>query len=222
MRNMGKGRNDLGLEIIGSGFGRTGTSSTRVALQELGFGPCHHMAEVFMNPDQVAHWQALAAGEDVDLDAAFEGYRATLDWPATHVWSDLHVLNPDAKVLHTVRPEDKWVESFAETIGLLLEKFREIEQVSPHGRNMLEALDTLVGKTIFEGRTRDRDVIRRAYRQRNEEVQAIVPPEQLLVYDVAEGWEPLCAFLGVPVPDTPFPYRNDSAKFWDGFGGKPV
>lgn len=212
----------MALEIIGSGFGRTGTSSTKAALEELGFAPCHHMAEVFRNPEQVPRWQALAAGEEVNLDAAFEGYRATLDWPAAHVWRALFALNPDAKVLHTVRPEDKWVESFAETIGLLLEKLDEIEQVSPHGRDMLEALATLFGKDTFVGGTRDRDVIRRAYRQRTEEVRAAVPPEQLLVYDVADGWEPLCAFLEVPVPDSPFPYRNDSARFWDGFGGKPA
>lgn len=212
----------MALEIIGSGFGRTGTSSTKAALEELGFAPCHHMAEVFRNPEQVPRWQALAAGEEVNLDAAFEGYRATLDWPAAHVWRELFALNPDAKVLHTVRPEDKWVVSFAETIGLLLDKLDEIEQVSPHGRDMLAALATLFGKDTFVGGTRDRDVIRRAYRQRTEEVRAAVPPEQLLVYDVADGWEPLCAFLEVPVPDSPFPYRNDSARFWDGFGGKPA
>ena len=40
-----------------------------------------------------------------------------------------------------------------------------------------------------------------------------MPPERLLVYEVKEGWEPLCRFLGVPVPQTPFPHVNDAETF---------
>ena len=69
------------LAIIGSGFGRTGTMSLKRALEELGFGPCHHMQEVLAHPEQVAHWQAIAAGRPVKWDEVFAGYRSQVNWP---------------------------------------------------------------------------------------------------------------------------------------------
>ena len=83
---------------------------------------------------------------------------------------------------------------------------------------MLDAITELVGRDAFG--TRD-DAIA-AYRQRSAEVRAAIPPDRLLVYDVAEGWQPLCAFLHVPVPATPFPRRNSGDDFWTRFGGEPA
>lgn len=61
----------MGLKIIGSGFGRTGTMSTKKALEQLGFGPCHHMVEVIQNPAQPPFWRALAEGRQPDWDKIF-------------------------------------------------------------------------------------------------------------------------------------------------------
>jgi hypothetical protein len=72
----------MGLKIIGSGFGRTGTMSTKMALEQLGFGPCHHMVEVMGNPGQPAHWKARAAGQEMDWAEVFQGYEAQVDFPA--------------------------------------------------------------------------------------------------------------------------------------------
>src|SRR5262245_1325179 len=66
----------MALEIIGPGFGRTGTNSLKLALEHLGFGPCHHMFEVRDNPDRLADWEALARGEKLDWDKVFHGYRS--------------------------------------------------------------------------------------------------------------------------------------------------
>lgn len=208
------------LSIIGSGFGRTGTRSLKDALEQLGYGPCHHMADVFANPEQVPYWQDLAAGRDVDLTEAFRGYRSQVDWPGAAVWRELRTLYPDAKVVHSVRPEEKWVASFAETIGRMLGLYPQLE-MPPHGRAMMEAAHELIGMQTFGGAFGDPDATLKAYRRRTEEVRDEVPAEMLLVFDVAEGWEPLCRFLEVPVPDGPFPHRNHMVQFWEGFGGVP-
>ncbi|MFD0982464.1 sulfotransferase family protein [Tropicimonas aquimaris] len=208
------------LSVIGSGFGRTGTRSQKDGLERLGFGPCHHMAEVFANPEQVSHRQDLAAGRDMDLEAAFEGYRAQVDWPGAAVWRELRALNPDAKVVHSVRPEEKWVASFAETIGRMLGLYKQLD-ISGHGRDMLDAAHEIVGMRIFGGDYANPDTTLKAFRLNTEQVRDEVPADQLLVFDVAEGWEPLCRFLEVPVPDEPFPHRNHMVQFWEGFGGVP-
>jgi hypothetical protein len=60
----------------------------------------------------------------------------------------------------------------------------------------------------------NREGVLAAYRRRTEEVRVAIPAERLLVFDVAEGWEPLCRFLDVPVPDAPFPRMNSTEQFW--------
>jgi hypothetical protein len=96
----------MALKVIGSGFGRTGTMSLKTALEALGLGPCHHMAECFGDPAQVGHWVKIAAAQPVVWDEVFEGYQSQVDWPAAHVWGDLAKAYPDAKVIHSVRPDE--------------------------------------------------------------------------------------------------------------------
>jgi hypothetical protein len=109
----------MGLKVIGSGFGRTGTMSLKRALEQLAFGPCHHMEEILAHPEQVPHWQAVVAGQAVNWDEVFAGYRSQVDWPGAHVWQELAAAYPQAKVIHTVRPEEQWWKSFSQTIGTL-------------------------------------------------------------------------------------------------------
>ncbi len=201
------------LAVIGSGFGRTGTASLRRALDMLGFGPCHHMEEVFAHPEQVPLWQAVAAGEAVPMATLFAGYRSQVDWPGAHVWRDLATAYPDAKVLHSVRPEDAWWKSFSGTIGTLMAGYKQAP-LPPHMRAMMEAMDELIVRQTFGGTLTDRDAILASYRRRAAEVRAALPPNRLLVFDVGEGWAPLCAFLGVPVPSEPFPRLNSTEDFW--------
>ena len=82
------------LEIIGAGFGRTGTNSLKLALEHLGFGPCHHMFEVRDNPELLPDWEAAARGEAVDWDKVFEGYRSQVDWPGARYWRELARISP--------------------------------------------------------------------------------------------------------------------------------
>ena len=203
----------MALKIIGSGFGRTGTASMKLALETLDFGPCHHMEEVIANPAQVPHWQAVAAGRPVDWDVVFAGYRSQVDWPGAHVWRELAAAYPDAKVIHTVRPEENWWKSFSATIGTLLSGYRDLP-APPHVKAIMEAAYEMICVQTMGGSV-DRESALAAYRRRTEEVRAVIAPERLLVFDVAQGWEPLCRFLGVPVPAVPFPRVNSTEEFWE-------
>lgn len=209
------------LQIIGSGFGRTGTRSLKDALEQLNFGPCHHMAEVFTNPPQVAHWQTIAAGRPVDWHEVFAGYNAQIDWPGAHVWRQTALAFPDARIVHSVRPDEAWWSSFNGTIGKLLRVYKTLA-LPPHVRAMGDVGTDLIGKETFHDQWSDKTAALAAYHQRLADVRAVIPAERLLVFDVAEGWEPLCAFLKVPVPDRPFPRRNAKDDFWANFGGEPA
>ena len=204
------------LEVIGPGFGRTGTMSLKDALDHLGFGPCHHMAEVFEHPEQVPYWQAIAAKKPVDWSAVFRGYRSQVDWPGAHVWRELAAAYPTAKVVLTVRPEATWWDNFSKTIGKLSMTYRAMP-LPQHVRAMVDAWTALAGQETFGGVFDNRDTALAAYRRRTEEVRAAIPPERLLVLDVADGWEPLCRFLGKPVPGIPFPHLNTNKEFWEHF-----
>lgn len=201
------------LAVIGSGFGRTGTASLRQALNMLGLGPCHHMEEVFAHPEQVPLWTALAAGQAVPMDSLFAGYHSQVDWPGAHVWRELAAAYPDAKVVHSVRPEEAWLRSFTGTIGTLMGGYKQAP-LPPHMRAMMEAMEELIARQTFGGTLTDREALLASYRRRAEEVRAAIPPERLLVFDVSEGWGPLCGFLGLPVPAEPFPRLNSTEDFW--------
>ena len=211
----------MALSIIGSGFGRTGTRSLKDALELLGLGPCHHMEEVLPDPAQIDHWCAVAHGGAVDWDKVFAGYGAQIDWPGAHVWRELAAAYPAARVIHSIRPDDSWWNSFDGTIGKFLAIYRDLPQ-PPQMRAMGDAIDAMAGTQTFAGRFADRDHAIAAYRAREAAVRAAIPADRLLVFDVAQGWEPLCAFLGVDVPDTPFPRTNSRDDFWAKLGGEPT
>jgi hypothetical protein len=209
----------MALEIVGSGFGRTGTMTTKDALGILGFGPTHHMVEILEDPSQIGLWKHHMAGRPVDWSAVFKGYRSQVDFPGAAVWQDLLTAFPDARVIHTERPEDAWWASFNKTIGKVFRLAETLPLPDPIMDVTVSFRDGLIGTLL--GDYRDRETAIAAYRANNARVRKAVPPDRLLVFDVAQGWKPLCAFLDVPVPDTPFPHHNVRGEFWDHFGGEP-
>ena len=194
----------MGLRVIGSGLGRTGTLSTKLALEQLGFAPCHHMVEVFMHPETVPLWVAAGEGRP-DWDAIFDGYASMVDHPGCGYWRELMDHYPDAKVLHTVRDPDKWFDSTQATI------FNPERPPPPEGTPMRAFLDQLYG--WYGGDMHDRAFMTDFFRRHTEAVIAGVPKDRLLVFEVAQGWGPLCEFLGVPIPDAPFPRENSTEQF---------
>lgn len=191
---------NMALQIIGAGLGRTGTASTKLAIEQLGLGRCYHMGEVIANPSHMAYWIAAADGKP-EWGTLLAGYVATTDYPACTFWRELSEYFPEAKVMLTVRDAEKWFESVNETI--MSQKMIEYVKDTPFGAlNQRTIWDTV------EGRMADRDYMIAHFERHAAEVKATIPADRLLVFDVKQGWEPLCAFLGVPVPKGPFPRVN--------------
>ena len=193
------------LSVIGAGFGRTGTMSLKLALDQLGFGPCYHMTEVFKNPKAPGYWEAAADGKSVDWEEVFAGYRSTVDWPGATFYKQLADAYPEAKVILTVRDAEAWFASTQATIFSL--HFRD-DTEDPWQRMVLKVISDL-----FDRQMTDKSKLISVYEQHNEEVRRAIAPERLLVYDVAQGWEPLCRFLEVEVPGEPMPKVNSTDEF---------
>ena len=199
------------LEVIGTGFGRTGTNSLKLALEQLGFGPCHHMYEIRDHPEQLALWESAAHGGVVDWDVVFAGYSSCVDWPSARYWRELCSKYPKAKVLHSIRDEEKWITSVHKTILPAMMNRNQLKE-GPDRSRLNMSFEIVVNQT-FDGRLDDREHAINVFRAHNDEVSRTIPTERLLVYDVNQGWEPLCEFLGVSIPGTPFPRQNTSAEF---------
>ncbi|RWG51565.1 MAG: sulfotransferase family protein [Mesorhizobium sp.] len=191
------------IRVIGTGFGRTGTDSMREALTMLGFGPCHHMTEVMAHAEQKRLWRALAQGAAPDWNRLFAGYKSCVDWPSVHYWRELIEGFPQARVILTWRSPESWWESFAKTILPAVIDSQDQESLGV----------TLVTKQVFGGRPQDRAHAIAVYEANIEAVLKTVPAERLLVHKLGDGWAPLCAHLGVPVPDEPYPNRNTTKEF---------
>jgi len=211
------------LKVIGAGFGRTGTLSLKSALDELGLGPCYHMVETHAHPEHDAMWLALAKGEAADWRPILKGYASTVDWPTTYFWRDLAAANPDAKIILTLRDPDAWYRSAAATIFARMLEFEALRSdpaavVDEARRRHMEMVNTIVEKT-FGGSLDKAHAIQVFNAHNNEGVRRSVPSERLLVYEPGEGWEPLCDFLGLPVPATPYPKVNTTGDFVSRFLG---
>lgn len=194
------------LDVIGAGLGRTGTTSLKLALERLGFARCHHMIEVFAHFETAPLWEAAAEGKPVDWEALLAGYRAAVDWPACHFYREFARLYPNAKVILSTRDPESWFRSTQATI-FNVEHLVNIEQ-----RPLAGILKKIILPT-FGGRPNDRAHAIAAYERHNAEVRRTIEPERLLTYDVAQGWEPLCRFLGAPIPTEPFPHANTTEDF---------
>ena len=194
----------MALKVVGSGLGRTGTKSMQTALAMLGFGPCHHMVEVFGHPETMAHWIEAGAGRP-DWELIFEGYSAVVDYPGAAYWRQLADYYPEAKVLHTVRDPDDWFDSTQSTI------FKAGAATSATEGPFVEFFQSFAGD--IRPHMQDRAYMVDHFRRHTEAVKAAIPPERLLVYEVGEGWDRLCAFLDVPIPAEPYPSENSRAEF---------
>ncbi len=198
----------MALQVIGAGFGRTGTESLKKALEILGFGPCYHMYEVMPHPDRVALWRAAAKGDLPNWDDVFAEYNSTVDWPAAYFWRELSAHFPDAKIILSHRDAEGWYESMNKTILEVLRQSTDPESIGL----------ALIGQKVFDGKYEDRNHVIDTYTRNVRDVQAAFGPERLLTYELGSGWEPLCAFLGCDVPGEDYPYGNTSDQFHDRVG----
>ena len=212
------------MRVIGAGFGRTGTTSLKAALQELGFGPSYTLSEVFRNPEHVSVWEAASdpAGKEVDWEGFLAGYGVAVDWPACSFYEELMQAFPEARVILSVRDPAEWYESMRSTIyGLrrltdgpipVRAAFALAWLFVPGVVGTVRLADRLVWEGTFDGRFEDRSYAMGVFERHNDAVRRRVPPERLLVFDAREGWEPLCDFFGVEAPDEPFPRLNEARE----------
>ena len=206
-----------GLRVVGAGLARTATTSLRLALQQLLNAPCYHMLEVFPRADHVVAWHRAALGTMPDWPGLFDGFAATVDWPAAGFWREIYRSFPDAAVLLSVRESPEvWWRSASRTV-LHVAELGDVPEEEADWMAMYR--DFL--RTRFAERWNDPAAAMAAYSRHNDAVRAEVPPDRLVEWRPGDGWAPLCAALDVPVPRGPFPRTNSTAEFraragWDG------
>ena len=198
-----------------AGVGRTGTHSLKLAFEQLLGGTCHHMVEVFGHPEQLPVWIDAIDGRPVDWGALMQDYTAQVDWPGASFWPELAAANPDALVVLSTRDPDAWFTSCTNTI------FGGMRQMLEEGNEWMAAMLRLFDER-FDDRVDDRDAMVAAFDRHNEQVRSGVPKERLLEWTVADGWDPICDRLGLPVPVAPFPLTNTTADFREMLGLPPV
>ncbi len=209
------------MKVIGAGMPRTGTLTQKMALEMLGLGPCYHMVDVLADLDQAALWQRALDGQ-APWQEIFANFNSTVDWPGGYFYKELADYYPEAKVLLSVREPDVWESSMRQTVwavrhGESLIRLLSSAQahVNPQWQGFLDMIDRLVweGKGTFASGHETRQQMIDAMLRHNEAVKEAIPAERLLVWSVTEGWEPLCEFLELPVPEVPLPHINDRKEF---------
>lgn len=201
----------MSLRVVGAGLGRTGTASLKLALERLLGERCYHMYEVSERSHHIAVWAAAARGEAVDWDQLLSAYGATVDWPACAFWHELAGANPDAVVLLSARESaQQWWASMERTIVEVLR--RPVPDDRPELLRHRTMVRELLSRT-FTPQWEDPAAAMAAYERHNEHVRAAAHPARLVQWRPGDGWQPLCAALGVDVPAEPFPHENTTASF---------
>lgn len=208
------------MRLIGAGLPRTGTLSQKVALEMVGLGPCYHMVNVLADLDQVSKWQRALDG-DPDWEGIFGEHQSMVDWPGSFYYRELLEAYPEAKVLLSVRDGESWAASMRDTIwgvffgDILIRHLSEARRkIDPQWDAYIVMMREMWRRSgLIYGEELDLQFMAGAIERYQSDVQRNVPADRLLVWSVKDGWEPLCEFLGVPVPDQPFPHLNDTETF---------
>jgi len=183
--------------------------SIKAALEELGYGPCYHMKIAIYRPHHLQFFMRAWRGKKVKWKRFFRGYHSVVDWPACSFYKELMAEFPDAKILLNVRDPEAWYDSMYDTIYAIQPSFPF--WFPPVVRKLH---DDIIWNGHFKGNFEDRQIAIAAYVDWTDEVKKTVPPDRLLVYNVEDGWAPLCNFLGIPVPEVKaFPHINERKSF---------
>lgn len=210
------------LKVIGTGLGRTGTHSLKLALEHLGFGKCYHMMELFQNPQGLKYFKRAEKNELVNWDELFKGYSAAVDYPVARYYKQITQFYPEAKVIHTIRDPEEWYESASSTIFWASKpyslKILKLAVHLPFSREARKRIPVLfynrrLSELEFGRNLKNKEKVINRFKQHSEEVERLIPKERLLNFDPKKGWEPLCRFLNLPVPSVPFPKSNTREEF---------
>ena len=201
----------MSIKVIGAGFGRNGTMSLKLALEQLGFDRCYHMMTLDQEKDEDLVWLSACRGEPVDFDKLFEGYQASVDWPSCNFWREQLAWYPQAKVILSERDPERWYKSIMSTIYAASVAMKDVDDPLMQRRSQM--VFELIWDGLFDGRMDDEAHVIDVYLKHNQQVKDEVPADKLLVFESSQGWAPLCDFLEVPVPDGPYPRTNTTEDF---------
>ncbi len=218
----------MSIKIIGAGLPRTGTNTLKASLEKLGFSKTYHMKELLVNPENLHYWSTLKNTGSTNWDELYNGYQATVDFPC-YPWYKQHMEKyPEAKVILTTRPFEKWYASIHSTIWQagpqnLPQKLKMMSKLlfNPRLRKVIGCVKLakeMIFKKHFQGNFADKDFAEKVFYEHHENVKKHVPANKVLVYDVSEGWGPLCVFLNVPEPSEPLPHLNKKENFKEMLG----
>ncbi|KAI9282458.1 P-loop containing nucleoside triphosphate hydrolase protein [Umbelopsis sp. AD052] len=201
------------LEVIGSGWSRTGTAAMREALIDLGYD-VHHMIVIMTDPtNDAALFERAYDGEDVDWDVAYKNFNAAVDYPTCGFYKELMQKYPNAKVLHTTRDPEQWYESAKKTI-YTFEQEKPPAEAPEHVKVAAKMISKNVWYGDFQGKFEDKEATIKLFKEHDEEVKRTVPADRLLVFETGvDGWEKLCTFLGKDIPNKPWPHINTTKEF---------
>jgi hypothetical protein len=213
----------MSIKVIGAGFPRTGTNSLKRSLEMLGVSKCYHMKELLTHPDQLPLWLRLEDTGTTDWDTLYNGFQGSVDFPCYPFYQQHLEKYPEAKVILTIRDFDSWYKSVTSTIWTagpqnLGQKLAMMGRMLTDSRvkkviGCIKFVKRMIWQKEFKGRFEDVAFVKEVFNQHIEKVKSNVPSDQLLVYDVREGWGPLCQFLGVPEPAEPLPHLNKRENF---------
>lgn len=214
----------MSLKVIGTGLGRTGTYSLKLALEQLGFGKCYHMVELFQQPERLKYFKRAEKGESVDWNELFHGYNSAVDYPVARYYKQISRFYPEAKIIHTLRDPESWFESASSTIfwaskpySLKILKLAVHLPFSHEARKRIPVLlyNRKLSELEFGRDLKNKEKIISRYNRHFEEVVKTISADRLLLFDPVNGWEPLCGFLDVTVPSNPYPKSNSRKEFLD-------
>ena len=200
------------MKVICAGLSKTGTKSIAKALQVLGFSVFDFIEHITIHHDE---WVSIYRhGKIPDFLSMYKDVDAVTDLPAAIWYEEIHQTFPDAKVILSVRDsEEVWIKSWStqtaafRNAGFLKKMF--MRYVVPHTSGLdvplCDEIDTSAYGTL---RPEFTVLQKKKYREHIERVQAVIPKEKLLIFNVKQGWKPLCEFLGCEIPDQEFPRAN--------------
>lgn len=213
----------MNLEIIGTGLARTGTMSLKMALEHLTGDKCFHMIELLKAPKRIEIVKKGYKTNTIEWEKFYEGYSSAVDYPTCLYYKELTKKNENIKVIHTTREFESWYESVKETV--YRGKPKSMKDILRLIKNMMFSSDyrkvapvfmfndKLIWSGQFQSRFEDKSFMKEIYFEHEEAVKSNIKPEQLLMYNIKDGWEPLCEFLGYPIPEIEFPRANERLEF---------
>jgi hypothetical protein len=197
------------MRLIGAGLPRTGTTSLREALRQLLDAPIYHMSEALAHPEHTPTWVAAIKGDPPVWDDFLAGYAAGVDTPFSTCWRALAAAYPDAPVLLSHRGSaEVWHRSMEVTV---LARTRDMLAMDDNDNPVVPLFRSIFADVISD--LDDPTEVVAGYERRLAQVRAEIAPERLVEWQPADGWDPICRALGVPVPDLPFPHENTTVDY---------